>query len=178
MAVAVDQEGWLVAFYTSHRHEHRCLSRRRLGSRLGSRHLVVRHHDLAFCTLMGGEVLCASLFCSLLIWFWACFSACCCHRSGAGFLAELACRGPSAIWVPGWVVGFDSHEMAVIRGIIWSWWAIDHWGQIMKTLTRVQLFAPGQRGPRKTKDWFERAKLVVAAARDRAAVTAAAQHSA
>ena len=38
----------------------------------------------------------------------------------------------------------------------------------MKTLTGVQLFAPGQRGPRKTKDWFERAKLVVAAARDRA----------
>src|SRR5215470_13332060 len=49
----------LVAFYTSHRHEHRCLSRRRLGSRLGSRHLVARDHDLAFCTLMGGEVLCA-----------------------------------------------------------------------------------------------------------------------
>ena len=41
----------------------------------------------------------------------------------------------------------------------------------MKTLTGVQLFAPGQRGPRKTKDWFERAKLVVAAARDRAAET-------
>jgi hypothetical protein len=79
-AVAVDQ--------TSHRHEHRNLSRRKLGSRLGSRHLVVRDHDLAFCTLMGGEVLCASLFCSLLIWFWACFSACCCHRSGAGFLAK------------------------------------------------------------------------------------------
>ena len=42
----------------------------------------------------------------------------------------------------------------------------------MKTLTGVQLFAPGQRGPRKTKDWFERAKLVVAAARDRAVETA------
>jgi hypothetical protein len=122
-AVAVDQEGWLVAFYTSHRHEHRCLSRRRFGSRLGSWHLVVRDHDLAFCTLMGGEVLCASLFCSLVIWFWACFSACCCHPSGAGFLAELACRGPPPSGSLGWVVGFDSHEMAVIRGIIWSWWA-------------------------------------------------------
>ena len=42
----------------------------------------------------------------------------------------------------------------------------------MKTLTGVQVFAPGQRGPRKTKDWFERAKLVVAAARDRAVETA------
>ena len=119
-AVAVDQARRILHIAS---HEHRCLSRRRLGSRLGSRHLVVRDHDLAFCTLMGGEVLCASLFCSLLIWFLACFSACCCHRSGAGFLAELACRGPSAMWVPGWVVGFDSHEMAVIRGIIWSWWA-------------------------------------------------------
>jgi hypothetical protein len=42
----------------------------------------------------------------------------------------------------------------------------------MKKLTRVQLFAPGQRGPRKTKDWFERAKSVIAAARDRAVKTA------
>ena len=41
----------------------------------------------------------------------------------------------------------------------------------MKKLTRAQLFAPGQRGPRKTKDWFERAKLVVAAARERAVET-------
>ena len=41
----------------------------------------------------------------------------------------------------------------------------------MKTLTGVQLFAPGQRGPRKTKDWFERAKSVVAAARERAVET-------
>ena len=52
-AVAVDQEGWLVAFYTSHRHEHRCLSRRRFGSRLGSWHLVVRDHDLAFLYIDG-----------------------------------------------------------------------------------------------------------------------------
>jgi hypothetical protein len=43
----------------------------------------------------------------------------------------------------------------------------------MKVLTREQLFAPGQRGPRKTKDWFERAKLVIAAARKRAARRAA-----
>ena len=41
----------------------------------------------------------------------------------------------------------------------------------MKKLTSAQLFAPGQRGPRKTKDWFERAKLVVAAARERAVET-------
>ena len=41
----------------------------------------------------------------------------------------------------------------------------------MKKLTRAQLFAPGQRGPRKTKDWFERAKLIVAAARERAVET-------
>ena len=42
----------------------------------------------------------------------------------------------------------------------------------MKMLTRAQPFAPGQRGPRKSKDWFERAKLVVAAARDSAIETA------
>ncbi len=66
-AVAVDQEGWLVAFYTSHRHEHRCLSRRRLGSRLGSRHLVVRDHDLAFCTLMGGALRIALLLAAYLV---------------------------------------------------------------------------------------------------------------
>jgi hypothetical protein len=41
----------------------------------------------------------------------------------------------------------------------------------MKKLTRAQLIAPGQRGPRRTKDWFERAKLVVAAARERAVET-------
>src|SRR5262249_61816154 len=69
MAVAVDQEGWVVAFYTSHRHEHRCLSRRRLGFRPGSRRLVVRDHDLAFFLFIGGEGVCASLFFSLLILF-------------------------------------------------------------------------------------------------------------
>jgi hypothetical protein len=36
----------------------------------------------------------------------------------------------------------------------------DHWGQIMKRSTK-----------HKTKEWFERAKLVVAAARDRAIET-------
>ena len=41
----------------------------------------------------------------------------------------------------------------------------------MKTLRRAQLFAPAKRA-RKTKDWFERAKLVVAEARDRAVETA------
>jgi hypothetical protein len=47
----------------------------------------------------------------------------------------------------------------------------DHWGQIMETLTGAQLFAPAKRA-RRTKDWFERARLVVAAARDRALETA------
>jgi hypothetical protein len=42
-----------------------------------------------------------------------------------------------------------------------------HRGQIMKMLTGVDLFAPPQR-VRNTKEWFERAKLVVAMARDRA----------
>jgi hypothetical protein len=41
----------------------------------------------------------------------------------------------------------------------------------MKTLTRGQLFIP-PRQARKTKDRLERAKLVVAAARDRAVETA------
>src|SRR5262245_21804586 len=40
-------------------------------------------------------------------------------------------------------------------------------GQIMKRLTRAQLFVSAKRAHR-NKDWFERAKLVVAAARDRA----------
>jgi hypothetical protein len=40
-------------------------------------------------------------------------------------------------------------------------------GQIMKMLTSVDLFVPPKRA-RNTKEWFERAKLVVAAARDRA----------
>jgi len=41
----------------------------------------------------------------------------------------------------------------------------------MQTLTEAQLFAPAKRA-RKAKDWFERARLVVAAARDRALETA------
>jgi hypothetical protein len=48
-------------------------------------------------------------------------------------------------------------------------------GQIMKMLTSAELlFGPPKRTRRirKTKDWFERAKLVVAAARDRAVETA------
>ena len=43
----------------------------------------------------------------------------------------------------------------------------DHRGQIMKILNSADLFAPPKR-QRNTKDWFERAKLVVAATRDRA----------
>jgi hypothetical protein len=58
-------------------------------------------------------------------------------------------------------------------GKIWSWSASHQptRGQIMKTLRRVQPFAPAKR-TRKTKDWFERAKLVIAEARDRAVETA------
>jgi hypothetical protein len=41
----------------------------------------------------------------------------------------------------------------------------------MNTLTREHLFVSAKRA-RKTKDWFERAKLVVAAARDSALETA------
>jgi hypothetical protein len=44
-------------------------------------------------------------------------------------------------------------------------------GQIMKMLTSVDLFAPPKRA-RNTKEWFERAKLVVATARHRAVETA------
>jgi hypothetical protein len=42
-----------------------------------------------------------------------------------------------------------------------------HRGQIMKMLTSVDPFAPPKR-VRDTKEWFERIKLVVATARDRA----------
>ena len=71
-------------------------------------------------------------------------------------------------------VSYVCHEMAVIRGRISSWPAklpADHGGQIMKRLTRAKLFAEAKRA-RRDKDWFERAKLVVAAARDRAVETA------
>jgi hypothetical protein len=62
-----------------------------------------------------------------------------------------------------------SHEMAAIRS------RVDpgrespggYWGQIMKMLTSVDPFAPPKRA-RNTKEWLERAKLVVATARDRA----------
>ncbi len=49
----------------------------------------------------------------------------------------------------------------------------DHRGQIMKMLTSAELFAPPKR-TRKTRDrdWLERAKLVVAEARESAAETA------
>ena len=46
-------------------------------------------------------------------------------------------------------------------------------GQIMKTLRVAQLLAEAQKKRAlRTKDWLERAKLVVAAARDRAVETA------
>jgi hypothetical protein len=71
------------------------------------------------------------------------------------------------------VAGFDSHEMAVIRGRICSWWASHQTGgQIMKKLTSAQLFAPPKKA-RKIKTKLERAKLVIAAARERAARRAA-----
>src|SRR5262249_46038008 len=66
------------------------------------------------------------------------------------------------------------HEMAVIGGRISSWSAkppADHWGQIMKKLTSAQLFG-APKMTRKTKARLARAKLVVAAARDRAVETA------
>jgi hypothetical protein len=44
-------------------------------------------------------------------------------------------------------------------------------GEIMKRLTREQLFVSAKKA-RRNKDWFERAKLVVAEARDRAVETA------
>src|SRR5262249_22106419 len=72
-------------------------------------------------------------------------------------------------------VSYVRHEMAVIRGRISSWSAkppADHLGgQTMKRLTSAQLFsAPKMK--RKTKARLARAKLVIAAARDRAVETA------
>jgi hypothetical protein len=45
--------------------------------------------------------------------------------------------------------------------------AADHWGQKMNISTNAGPFAPPKR-KRNINDWLERAKLVVAAARDRA----------
>ena len=62
------------------------------------------------------------------------------------------------------------HEIAMIGDRIW-WCSAGYQptigGQIMQTLTGAQLFAPPKRA-RRTKDWFERARVVVATARDRA----------
>ena len=55
--------------------------------------------------------------------------------------------------------------------VVVGWPLADHRGQIMKTLTSAERFDPPKR-VRNTKDWFERAKLVVVAARDRAVETA------
>jgi hypothetical protein len=59
------------------------------------------------------------------------------------------------------------------QGRIWSSSArpADHRGEMMKRLTSAQLFAPPKIA-RKTKARLERAKLVVVAARERAAETA------
>src|SRR5215469_10543547 len=63
------------------------------------------------------------------------------------------------------------------RGRISSWSAKSHQptigGEIMKTLAVAQLLAAAQKKRAlRTKDWLERARLVVAAARDRAVETA------
>ena len=50
-------------------------------------------------------------------------------------------------------------------------WRLPTGGQIMKSLTSAQLFAPPKTA-RKTKARLERAKLVIVKARERAAVTA------
>jgi hypothetical protein len=66
------------------------------------------------------------------------------------------------------------HETAAIRVqdlLVVGRSPADHRGAIMKMLTSAELFAPPKR-TRKTQDWFERAKLVVAAARDCARETA------
>src|SRR5262245_6721354 len=62
------------------------------------------------------------------------------------------------------------HEMAAIRGRLWlceSAGKPTNWGQTMKILRGAKLFAPPKR-KQKTKDWLDRVKLVVAAARERA----------
>ena len=51
-----------------------------------------------------------------------------------------------------------------------GWPPADHRGQVMKTLTSAQLLPPKM--ARKTKARLEHAKVVVASARERAAVTA------
>jgi hypothetical protein len=67
----------------------------------------------------------------------------------------------------------ESHEMAVIGNRIGlgASYRRPNGGEIMKRLTRAQLFVSAKKA-RRNKDWFERAKLVVAAARDRAVETA------
>jgi hypothetical protein len=62
-----------------------------------------------------------------------------------------------------------SHDMAAIRSKVDLGRELPgcYWGQIMKMVTSVDLFAPPKRA-RNTKEWLERAKLVVATARDRA----------
>ena len=55
--------------------------------------------------------------------------------------------------------------------VVVGWPLADHRGQIMKRLTSAQLFAAPKRAG-KTKARLERAKLVIVAARARAAETA------
>jgi hypothetical protein len=67
-------------------------------------------------------------------------------------------------------VRYTGHEMASIMGqnfVCCRRGGRRQPGATMKTLTSVGVFASPKR-KRKTKDWFERANLVVAAARDRA----------
>jgi hypothetical protein len=57
--------------------------------------------------------------------------------------------------------------------VVVCWPPADPRGQIMKRLTSAQLFAPPKRTRRnrKAKDWLERAKLLIVAARERATET-------
>ncbi len=87
-------------------------------------------------------------------------------------IGHLVGHGPDRI--RGRMFGQACHEMAAIKVRIWSSSASYQptiGGQIMKRLTSAQLFAPPKM-VRKTKARLERAKLVVVAARERAAETA------
>jgi hypothetical protein len=55
--------------------------------------------------------------------------------------------------------------------VVVGWLLANHRGQIMKRLTSAQLFGP-PKSARKTKARLARAKLVIVAVRERAAVTA------
>src|SRR5262245_31566148 len=76
--------------------------------------------------------------------------------------------GPASATDPAGGGAFLCHEVAVIGGRIWSSAGLGE--QIMKTLTSAQLLPPKM--ARKAKARLKHAKLVVASARERAAITA------